>query len=155
MSWKTSVAAGRTPHKARPFPPKSCCGISSHGEMDAARPKTVTSYPRLPRPRLAAFRRAGHAKRRLPKLGVSRKTLSAILNGQAGISPKMAIRLSIAMVLGTPRPNVVSDHVVSGVTRGGNCGPGLDGWRSTTISRQSEILQPTNPAPAWSADPVG
>ena len=29
-------------------------------------------------------------------LGVSRKTLSAILNGRAGISPKMAIRLSIA-----------------------------------------------------------
>lgn len=29
-------------------------------------------------------------------LGVSRKTLSAILNGQAGISPEMAIRLSIA-----------------------------------------------------------
>jgi addiction module HigA family antidote len=29
-------------------------------------------------------------------LGVSRKTLSAILNGQAGISPEMAVRLSIA-----------------------------------------------------------
>jgi len=29
-------------------------------------------------------------------LGVSRKTLSAIVNGQAGISPEMAIRLSIA-----------------------------------------------------------
>jgi addiction module HigA family antidote len=29
-------------------------------------------------------------------LGVSRKTLSAILNGHAGISPEMAIRLSIA-----------------------------------------------------------
>jgi addiction module HigA family antidote len=29
-------------------------------------------------------------------LGVSRKTLSAILNGQAGISPEMAIRLSMA-----------------------------------------------------------
>ncbi len=29
-------------------------------------------------------------------LGVSRKTLSAILNGRAGISPEMAIRLSIA-----------------------------------------------------------
>lgn len=29
-------------------------------------------------------------------LGVSRKTLSAILNGRAGISPKMAIRLSLA-----------------------------------------------------------
>lgn len=29
-------------------------------------------------------------------LGVSRKTLSAILNGNAGISPEMAIRLSIA-----------------------------------------------------------
>ena len=29
-------------------------------------------------------------------LGVSRKTLSAILNGQKGISPEMAIRLSIA-----------------------------------------------------------
>ena len=29
-------------------------------------------------------------------LGVSRKTLSAILNGRAGVSPEMAIRLSIA-----------------------------------------------------------
>ena len=29
-------------------------------------------------------------------LGVSRKTLSAILNGRSGISPEMAIRLSIA-----------------------------------------------------------
>lgn len=29
-------------------------------------------------------------------LGVSRKTLSSILNGRAGISPKMALRLSIA-----------------------------------------------------------
>ena len=29
-------------------------------------------------------------------LGVSRKPLSAILNGKAGISPEMAIRLSIA-----------------------------------------------------------
>ena len=29
-------------------------------------------------------------------LGVSRKTLSAILNSRAGISPEMAIRLSIA-----------------------------------------------------------
>jgi antitoxin HigA-1 len=29
-------------------------------------------------------------------LGVSRKTLSGILNGRAGISPEMAIRLSMA-----------------------------------------------------------
>ena len=29
-------------------------------------------------------------------LGVSRKTLSSILNGGAGISPEMAVRLSIA-----------------------------------------------------------
>ena len=29
-------------------------------------------------------------------LGVARKTLSAILNGRAGISPEMAVRLSIA-----------------------------------------------------------
>ena len=29
-------------------------------------------------------------------LGVSRKTFSAILNGRAGISPEMAVRLSIA-----------------------------------------------------------
>jgi addiction module HigA family antidote len=29
-------------------------------------------------------------------LGVSRKTLSTILNGRAGISPEMAVRLSIA-----------------------------------------------------------
>lgn len=29
-------------------------------------------------------------------LGVSRKTLSAVLNGKAGISPELAIRLSIA-----------------------------------------------------------
>ena len=29
-------------------------------------------------------------------LGVSRKTLSTIINGKAGISPEMAVRLSIA-----------------------------------------------------------
>ena len=29
-------------------------------------------------------------------LGVSRKTLSAILNGRGGVSPEMAVRLSIA-----------------------------------------------------------
>jgi addiction module HigA family antidote len=29
-------------------------------------------------------------------LGVSRKTVSAVLNGRAGISPEMAVRLSIA-----------------------------------------------------------
>ena len=29
-------------------------------------------------------------------LGVSRKTLSSILNGRAGISPEMAVRLSMA-----------------------------------------------------------
>lgn len=29
-------------------------------------------------------------------LGISRKTLSTILNGKAGISPEMAVRLSIA-----------------------------------------------------------
>ena len=29
-------------------------------------------------------------------LGVSRKTLSSIINGKAGISPQMAVRLSIA-----------------------------------------------------------
>lgn len=30
-------------------------------------------------------------------LGISRKTLSAILNGRAGISPEMAVRLSMAL----------------------------------------------------------
>ncbi|HEX9874185.1 MAG TPA: HigA family addiction module antitoxin [Deferrimonas sp.] len=30
-------------------------------------------------------------------LGISRKSLSAILNGRAGVSPEMAIRLSIAL----------------------------------------------------------
>ena len=30
-------------------------------------------------------------------LGVSRKTLSSILNGRAGISPEMAVRLSLAL----------------------------------------------------------
>jgi addiction module HigA family antidote len=29
-------------------------------------------------------------------LGVSRKTLSSVLNGRAGISPEMAVRLSLA-----------------------------------------------------------
>ena len=29
-------------------------------------------------------------------LGVSRKTLSAILNGRSGVSPEMAVRLSLA-----------------------------------------------------------
>ena len=31
-----------------------------------------------------------------PALGVTRKTLSTIVNGRAGISPEMAIRLSMA-----------------------------------------------------------
>jgi len=31
-------------------------------------------------------------------LGVSRKTLSSIINGKAGISPEMAVRLSIALL---------------------------------------------------------
>lgn len=35
-----------------------------------------------------------HAAR---SLGVSRKTLSAILNGRTGISPEMAVRLSVAL----------------------------------------------------------
>jgi len=30
-------------------------------------------------------------------LGVSRKTLSSILNGRSGISPEMAVRLSLAL----------------------------------------------------------
>lgn len=30
-------------------------------------------------------------------LGVSRKTLSSIINGRSGISPEMAVRLSIAL----------------------------------------------------------
>lgn len=30
-------------------------------------------------------------------LGVSRKTLSSVLNGRSGISPEMAVRLSIAL----------------------------------------------------------
>mgnify|MGYP001817157262 CR=1 FL=1 len=30
-------------------------------------------------------------------LGISRKTLSAILNGRSGISPEMAVRLSLAI----------------------------------------------------------
>ena len=29
-------------------------------------------------------------------LGVSRKTLSSVLNGRAGVSPEMAVRLSVA-----------------------------------------------------------
>lgn len=29
-------------------------------------------------------------------MGISRKTLSAILNGRSGVSPEMAVRLSIA-----------------------------------------------------------
>lgn len=36
----------------------------------------------------------GHAGRR--SAGVSRKTLSSILNARAGISPEMAVRLSLA-----------------------------------------------------------
>jgi len=36
------------------------------------------------------------SRRRQRPLGVNRKTLSAVLNGKAGISPERAIRLSIA-----------------------------------------------------------
>ena len=42
-------------------------------------------------------------------LDVSRKTLSAILNGRAGISPEMAVRLSIAF--GTSAESWLSQHV--------------------------------------------
>jgi addiction module HigA family antidote len=42
-------------------------------------------------------------------LDVSRKTLSAILNGRAGISPEMAVRLSIAF--GTSAGSWLSQQV--------------------------------------------
>jgi addiction module HigA family antidote len=42
-------------------------------------------------------------------LGVSRKTLSGILNGRAGISPEMAVRLSIA--LGTSAESWLSQQL--------------------------------------------
>ena len=42
-------------------------------------------------------------------LDVSRKTLSAILNGRAGISPEMAVRLSIAF--GTSAVSWLSQQV--------------------------------------------
>ena len=42
-------------------------------------------------------------------LDVSRKTLSAILNGRAGISPEMAVRLSIAF--GTSAESWLSQQV--------------------------------------------
>ncbi len=40
--------------------------------------------------------------------GVSRKTLSAILNGRAGISPEMAIRISLAF--GTSSESWLNQH---------------------------------------------
>ena len=42
-------------------------------------------------------------------LGVSRKTLSGILNGRAGISPEMAVRLSLAF--GTTAESWMSQQV--------------------------------------------
>ena len=42
-------------------------------------------------------------------LGVSRKTLSAILNGRAGISPEMAVRLSLAF--GTSSESWLNQHI--------------------------------------------
>ena len=42
-------------------------------------------------------------------LGVSRKTLSGILNGRAGISPEMAVRLSLAF--STPAESWMSQQV--------------------------------------------
>ena len=42
-------------------------------------------------------------------LGVSRKTLSAILNGRAGVSPEMAVRLSIAF--GTSSESWINQQV--------------------------------------------
>jgi len=42
-------------------------------------------------------------------LGVSRKTLSNILNGRGGISPEMAVRLSIA--LGTSAESWLNQQV--------------------------------------------
>jgi addiction module HigA family antidote len=43
-------------------------------------------------------------------LGVSRKTLSSLLNGRAGVSPEMAIRLSIA--LGTSAESWMNQQAV-------------------------------------------
>jgi addiction module HigA family antidote len=40
--------------------------------------------------------RATNDELAIKELGVSRKTLSAIPNGRAGISPEMALRLSLA-----------------------------------------------------------
>jgi antitoxin HigA-1 len=42
-------------------------------------------------------------------LGISRKSLSAILNGRSGISPEMAVRLSIA--LGTTAESWLNQQV--------------------------------------------
>ncbi len=42
-------------------------------------------------------------------LGVSRKTLSSILNGRAGVSPEMAVRLSLAF--GTSAESWLSQQV--------------------------------------------
>ncbi len=48
-------------------------------------------------PRLRSLDLLGHTITQAAEaLNVSRKTLSAIVNGRAGISPEMAVRLSLA-----------------------------------------------------------
>ena len=48
-------------------------------------------------------------------LGVSRKTLSSLLNGRAGVSPEMAIRLSIAF--GTSAESWMNQQAVFDLSR--------------------------------------
>jgi len=57
-------------------------------------------------------------------LGVSRKTLSAILNGRAGISPEMAVRLSIAFETSAESWLNQQTRTISGTWSSGasNCG---------------------------------
>jgi addiction module HigA family antidote len=54
---------------------------------------------------------------------VSRKTLSAILNGGAGISPEMAVRLSIAF--GTSAENWLNQQTQ------------YDGWSPATLQSEA------------------
>ncbi len=51
-------------------------------------------------------------------LGVSRKTLSSLVNGRAGVSPEMATRLSIAF--GTSAESWMNQQTVYDLWRGAN-----------------------------------
>jgi len=71
-------------------------------------------------------------------LGVGRKTLSALLNGRAGISPEMAVRLSIAFGTSSESWMKPADAVRSLACRKASQGP--SGFTRCGLTRRLTIV---------------